>query len=58
MSKRLSFDEAVPSTCSAIDSGWKREELGALVEFVVLHSDGEKWPHTTKADFWKRELSL
>ena len=52
-SKRLSFDEAVLSTCSTVDSGWKREELRALVEFVVLHSDGDMWPHTKKGDFWK-----
>ena len=22
-------------------------------EFVVLHSDGDTWPHNKKGDFWK-----
>ena len=51
-SKRLSFCEAVPSTFSTLDSARKREELRALVEFVVLHYDGDKWPHNKKDTFW------
>ena len=52
-SKRQLFDEAVPNTCSTVDSRWNREELRALIEFVALHSDRDAWPHTKKGDFWK-----
>ena len=51
-SKRLSFCEAVPSTFGTLDSARKREELRALVEFVVLHYDEDKWPHNKRDTFW------
>ena len=57
-SKRLLFDEAVPSTCSTVDSGWKRKEVRALIKFVALHSDRDAWPHTIKGISGRVLLSL
>ena len=33
---------------------WSGEEVKALVEFILFHCAGDKWPSINNDQFWKR----
>ena len=52
--KKLSFGEEVVGSVPpvSVPHSWSEEEEKALVEFVVLSTNGKSWPATKSERFW------
>ena len=52
--KKLSFDEEVVGSVPpmSVPGSWSEEEEKALVEFIMLSTDGKSWPATKSERFW------